>query len=347
MYKKVIGIWFMIFLSLDFTCYSMGIQNNQYLDSSMIRIEFLNDAFFNKDNKISSSWSIQWHSMTSRNWNDLKEVPGFVKKLGRDLPTLNSPTLYHRVSLGIGQLIQTPNDLSRKDLIKNDVPYAGIIGLLGSWYTYDNVDFRGLQVVLGVVGPLSLAEQTQKTVHRKNPRGWTHQLHTEPILNLNYMIKKKVFQVQGARDLALDLSVGGETGLGNLFTQASILSVMRFGFNMPQGFSYNPDPIGFGVNYDANLSPKEPNKPSIFFSIGARGSGFLRNLLFDGNTFRKSHRIDKKDFVLQLFGGINFIWGRLGFHFWLTVTTDDVDISNNYRGADNERFGTVIVEWSF
>lgn len=85
------------------------------------RFEFDNDVFFNKDNKISSGWSLQKHSAVAESWEVLQGVPGFVKRWGKRIPTLTKEDLVDRAGIAIGQVIQTPDDLSRSELIKDDV----------------------------------------------------------------------------------------------------------------------------------------------------------------------------------------------------------------------------------
>ncbi len=300
--------------------------------------------FFQKDNKISSSWNIDVYSKVGTSWGKFGKYGNKLDRLEECLGL--STDVFHRITLSLGQLIQTPDDLQRRDLIRNDVPYAAL--LLGSLnlYSFNRDQFNGLQLVVGVVGPLAIGEQTQKFVHRDDPKGWTHQLHSEPILNLNLLVKRKVWRLGDYNGFSSDLDAGIHAGVGNLFTQASVLTSIRFGYNIPAGFTYIPYPIGFSLNYNAEM-PRLSNKWSFYFNLGVSGSGFARNLLFDGNTFRQSHSVHGKDFVAQVFGGVHLLYGRFALRFYVMVTTDDVDVGSTYKGADNERFGTVVLEWSF
>lgn len=314
------------------------------IEYKTIGFEFLNDAFFKEDNKISSSWNIDIHSDLAHSWGEFGSYAHKLDELERYLgPTEN---LFHRITFSLGQVIQTPDDLKRRDLIKDDVPYAALMLGTVNLYSFNREKFNGVQLVMGVVGPLALGEQTQKLIHGEDPKGWTHQLHTEPILNLNFLIKRKVFSMGNSDGFSCDLDVGVHGGIGNLFTQSSVLSDFRFGYNLPCGFNYNPYPIGFSLNYNAE-KPTIKNKWSFYCTLGLSGSGFLRNLLFDGNTIRQSHSVEKKRFVAQIFGGIHLVTGRFALRFYGMVTTDDVDVGATYKGADNERFGIVVFEWSF
>jgi len=103
------------------------------VESATWRFEYDNDIIFNKDNKISCGWSLQKHSAVAGSWEILADVPGFVRYMGKAIPTLAAEGLVYRAGIAIGQVMQTPDDLSRSDLIKDDVPYAGVLTLQAIW----------------------------------------------------------------------------------------------------------------------------------------------------------------------------------------------------------------------
>jgi len=181
------------------------------VESETWRFEFDNDVFFNKDNKISSGLSLQNHSAVTGSWEALQGVPDFVRRWGKAIPTLTEERLICRAGIAMGQVIQTPDDLSRSDLIEDDVPYAGVLTLQATWYAFNDNEFRGLEITAGVAGPPSLAEQTQKTVHKligsPDPKGWDHQLDTEPVINFNYMRKHKIWRRGNPAGLSFDTAL--------------------------------------------------------------------------------------------------------------------------------------------
>ncbi len=80
-----------------------------------------------------------------------------------------------RYGFAVGQSMFTPEDLSRRDLIVDDRPYAGwlygtaglVIGPEGkkdkSSTGFDRLE--SIELTLGVVGPASQADDTQKFIH--------------------------------------------------------------------------------------------------------------------------------------------------------------------------------------
>jgi len=229
------------------------------VESETWRFEFDNDLFVGEDSQISSGWALQKHTAVAGSWEALENVPEFVRRWGQGIPTLTDEGLVYRAGIAIGQIIQTPQDLSRTDLIEDDVPYAGALTVQSTWYAFNDDEFRGFEITAGVVGPPSLAEQVQKAVHSlvgsDDPEGWDNQLKTEPVINLNYMRKRKILRQGDPAGLSFDATINGNVGLGNLFTQATAGLEMRLGRNMPGGFAYVPDPIGFSMHYLASLQP--------------------------------------------------------------------------------------------
>jgi len=328
-----------------------GTAGSPSVESATWRFEFDNDVFFNKDNKISSGWSLQKHSAVAVSWEALEAVPGFVRYWGKAIPTLTEDGLVYRAGIAIGQVIQTPEELSRSDLIEDDVPYAGALTLQATWYAFNDDEFRGFEITVGVVGPPSLAEQSQRTVHKligvTDPKGWDHQLKTEPVINLNYMRKQKIWRRGNPAGLSFDTAVNGTVALGNLFTQASAELEVRFGHNMPRGFVYVPDPIGMSMHYMATLKPANPRAASLYASLVLRGSAFAHNIFLDGNTFRDSHSVDKEPLVGMAVAGLHYERKSWGIHFSIMESSDDVDTSKAPAAEGRERLGSIDIEWRF
>jgi hypothetical protein len=315
------------------------------------RVEFANDFFFKKDNQISSSWSLQKHSAVAGNWEISEDVPEFVKRWGRKIPTLAEEGLVCRAGIAIDQVIQTPNDGSRSDLIKDDVPYVGALTMHATWYAFNDNEFRGFEITAGVVGPASLAEQTQNTVHKligqNNSKGWDNQLDTEPVINLNYMRKQKVWRLGNPVGLSFDTAINGNVGLGNMFTLASAALEMRFGHNMPGGFVYVPDLLGSSMHYMASLKPANPQAASFYASLVLNGSAFAHNIFLDGNTFGDSHSVDKEPLVGLAVVGLHYERTNWGIHCRIMASTDDVDTSRAPAAEGHERLGIIDIEWHF
>ena len=112
-----------------------------------------------------------------------------------------------------GQSMYTPEDKTRTDLIADDRPYAGLLYLGLAWNrrthpeaaSYEMLDVR--ELTLGVIGPWSLAEQSQDLVHRvrgiERFRGWDNQLRNEPAFQMAMERKFKPY-MEGCRPAGME-----------------------------------------------------------------------------------------------------------------------------------------------
>ena len=143
-----------------------------------------------------------------------------------------------------GQSMYTPEDKARTDLISDDRPYAGLLYLGLAWNrrvhpqaaSYEMLDVR--ELTLGVIGPWSLAEQSQDLVHRVRGidrfRGWDNQLRNEPAFQMAMERKFKSY-TEGAVRPGWSSDVIGSYALriGNIETAASTGVELRAGWNSP------------------------------------------------------------------------------------------------------------------
>lgn len=217
----------------------------------------------------------------------------------------------------IGQGLFTPKDFTRRDVIPNDRPYAGIL-LASFGYNARNGDhLRTTQLQLGIVGPWALGKQTQDAVHDvlgdEKFEGWDNQLHNEPLIGLVHERMRR-----WPRDATLNASGWGWDAIthwggtvGNRATYANLGGEVRFGWKLPDDFGSTPiRPAG------ENTAPSHGGRPSGWsghFFITADGRWVLRDITLDGNTFRDSHSVDKRPFVADLGYGIAVMYGRWKF----------------------------------
>ncbi len=328
-----------------------AVHADEPLQPALLRFSFNNDLFFQKDNKISAGWALQMHTEAQRQWDDLPLLPEFVADWASVRSLLSSDRLYKRAGFSLGQIIQTPEDLSRKSFNPDDVPYAGVLALQMSVYAYNDRIFHGAELLAGLVGPVAMGEQTQYLVHRllnnELPQGWQHQLSTELLFNVNMMHKYKALRWSAPSGNGADLALNMNAGIGNLFTQLSLSLEMRFGNNMPGGFVNAADPVGFSVNHKASLKPARPSESALYASLILRSSYLERNLFLDGTSFRQSVRVDKQPRVDQWVLGLHYERAEWGLHLTFLKSTDDIDTSQLQSAHGNEEIGTIEFEWRY
>jgi len=188
-------------------------------------IEFDNDKLMHTDRHFTHGSRVFWLS-------EPDETPDWARNLADALPLIDGPGSL-QMGASLGQNMYTPEDTSNADVIPNDRPYAGwLYGGVALARTHDG-NRRAWELDLGVVGPLSMARQTQILVHRtidvSIPRGWANQLRNEPGIVLLYeeMWQHMLpFDVGGAK-FALTPHIAGS--LGNIYTYAAAGGALRFG----------------------------------------------------------------------------------------------------------------------
>jgi hypothetical protein len=240
-----------------------------------------------------------------------------------DRMSLQSDTLSRRaISVSFGQNIYTPYEIEREDLIEDDRPYAGISYFTMALHRKRDQTMDTFELLLGIVGPTSLAAEVQRFVHSlyrgTRPRGWHHQLKDEIVFNFCFDKKWRIFRSGEEKKIGYDLigHVGGS--LGTLMTAAATGWQFRFGSNLPRDFgTFLLRPGGeSGALFNEQANHRADAKRSgVHGYIYMVGHAVYRNIFLDGNTFSDSHRVDKYPFVGDIVLGFVISQKRFKFSY--------------------------------
>jgi lipid A 3-O-deacylase len=307
-------------------------------------------AFDNKDRYYTHGTKLSWISQDLSNYREMAALPLWMHRLIERMPFVNDPGEQRSVSVSFGQNIYTPEEKERSDLIIDDRPYAGITYLGFGLHSKSERQMDTLEFDLGIVGRHSYAEDVQKEVHSwtdsADPKGWSHQLHDEPILNLYFERKWKAFNTGSLGGLGFDCIPHMGVAVGNAYTGVNLGGQVRFGWKVPNDFgTYLIRP---GSDSNAPVDDADPRLFRPFHRFGVHlffavdGSAVARNILLDGNTFRDSHSVDKKPFVVDLIGGIGMIVHRFKITYSYVHRTKEFDTQK-----DEQNFGAISVSFTF
>ncbi len=237
---------------------------------------------------------------------------------------LNMNVVASRISLG--QYIYTPVDISIPELMENDRPYAGLLYMDNTSYFKSKNKIRSFSTLIGVVGDASLAEDSQKIVHKTlgatKPMGWDNQLDNEIVLNVGYVERYRLYA-----NNYMDGSIYYGGSLGNLNTQVLIGGIIRAGF-------------GGKTSYDIITFEPYPKYNSEWYNFnlfaGIEQRVVIHNILLDGNTFSDSHSVDKKCFVNEFIYGASYKYSN-----WKIIYSNHVRSKEFDGQEENFAFGTL------
>jgi hypothetical protein len=242
----------------------------------------------------------------------------------------------------LGQTMFTASNTQIANPPPDERPYAGwlygaIVLGVETGLTLDRVS-----LAVGVVGPASFAEQTQKFIHdlrrTDKPLGWDTQLRNEPGVVLMRQRSWRSVARHGVGGLELDLTPHAGAAVGNVFTYADAGLTVRVGTHLPN--DYGPPRIQPGVPGSGLYIPG--NELSWYLFAGGEARAVARNIFLDGNTFRDSRSVDKKPFVGDFQFGIVVAYRSVRLSYTHVLRSREFDTQ---RASDE--FGAVSISVSF
>ncbi len=269
------------------------------------------------------------------------DIPGWLYVAARSVPLFAAEGRL-RTSYTIGQNMYTPDDTSRTDLIVNDRPYAGwLYGGVGM--TSDNGQILdNLELDIGVVGPASFAEDTQRAWHKligaDRPAGWDNQLRNEPAFVLFYERKWRAMYAFDVAGLAVDATPHAGLALGTVYTHGASGLTLRFGQDLPS--DYGPPRIRPSLPGSGFFVPTR--QISWYLFAGIEGRAVARNIFLDGNTFTDSHNVDKEPLVGDFQAGIAVTFGDARLSYTYVFRTKEFDNQDQ-----PDQFGSVNLSLRF
>ena len=286
-------------------------------EKGTLTVLFENDIFYNSDHDYTNGVLIGYTTAP-------QDTPDWAVRLARTLPFFAQEGEV-RTRYALGQDIFTPHNLHLVNPPLTDRPYAGF--LYGAFGLADESGSEGdvisnldqLQVSLGIIGPASLAEDTQKFVHRiingTDPQGWSTQLRDEPGLVIQYerAVKFSLLTSYEGPGIGFDVVPHYGAAIGNVYDYVNAGAMARVGFNLPK--DYGPLRIDPSLPGSGFYEPRGDSAIGAYIFAGVDGRAIARNLFLDGNSFQDSRSVSKMNLVgdINLGAAITFRAFQLSF----------------------------------
>ncbi len=274
-------------------------------------------------------------------WIPAGEAPRWAEAVADFLPIFPEERDVH-VTWSLGQSMFTPENISISPPLPDDRPYAGWLHGTATLVSVSEAHVDALELALGVVGPASLAAETQKLVHEiigsQDPKGWEFQLENEPGVVLSYERRFVGLPQWQLGPVQVDAVPYAGGALGNIITQAYAGGVVRLGQNMPGDFG--PPRIRLGA---PNIDLFEPSAGfGWYLFFGTEGRAVARNIFLDGNTFRDSPGVDRKPLVGDLAAGAAITYNGLRLSYTHVMRSEEFDGQD-----DPDSFGSISLSIEF
>lgn len=309
-----------------------------------VYLTFDNDVIAGSDDGYTNGFQLGYVSPARRSFGDGPLPTGFGRWLD-GVPPFSDAGRQRFLAYSLAQRMFTPQDIARTEAIEDDLPYTGLLVLSGTVAAQSDIHLDAVTLTVGVTGEASLAEPTQRVIHRAlgsdEPRGWRHQIDSEPVVNLLYEHRWRLWD----RDLGStngDLIVSGSGAAGNLMTMATGGIGMRWGHHVPDDFFLPPPFFGEetvgALPYDA----RRAGTLAVYLAASVDAAAFANLLYLDGNTFCDSHAVDHDHWYLRGHLGVHVHTGPLALAISLVHATLPWDRPD---GARWETYGRISLGW--
>ena len=212
----------------------------------------------------------------------------------------------------IGQNMYAPADLTKKEHIPGDRPYAGLLyGGIGReiYPTEDSPFTHYAEFDFGMIGPSAHCKETQKFIHKilgcKDPKGWDNQLHDEFVVNAQWWSK---YNWKFCEYAALVPRFGVFAG--------TVQDAVEAGFDLKVGYNLKND-VGNQILFSDTRKDDPLKNLSVWGFVGCDERFYLYNHILEGSMFNHKDRdlkVDIERFVFEWRCGVALKYKRF-FNF--------------------------------
>jgi len=289
-----------------------------------------NDIFLGNDNGYTNGVYFSW--LKVRTENQLQKPNWTTSPLNWSLALEGSNTSLQAYTFG--QTMVTPEDIRLENPPINDIPYSGSLLLHSTFIAVHDSYADAVGTAIGLVGPSSGAESTQKWVHKTigadEPKGWDTQLGDELIFQLS---RARLWRTWHSEDDRSDFLTLADAGVGTLGSYLAGGMILRYGRDLHDTFE---TPLLINTR---TTNPAAVDDGWYAFA-GARIEYTFNSIYADGNTFKNSRSVDYDRAQIGLMVGLALSFKQLS----VTLAVYESNIMDSLT-SDLTRFGTLTLGW--
>jgi hypothetical protein len=243
--------------------------------------------FLSSDDKYSSGTDITWmgkeFSQTEKesfNYHYVSAISSVISLL----PFVDLHNKKRNASISLEQIIITPDDIKSTEPIYTDIPYTGVLNGNFSLYLWEDSMFQEFRFSIGVVGPLSGAQQAQSVIHKlignSVPKGWDNQLGDKLLFGVDYLQGFRNYEHQFFNATSLEWFNNYSINLGNSYLGAGVSTIVRYGHNVPRNFITTDSLLDSSRSHQLNFSSRSKDfgwSVSLGFSLDVLGYSYINS----------------------------------------------------------------------
>jgi hypothetical protein len=262
---------------------------------------FENDLFVGEDNGYTNGFGLTFATGPFDEFTQ-DNTPSWLHRVIEPIYINTLPDKQRGIAHMFFQRMQTPDDIEQRELINDDLPYAGLLAWQGIFYAWDDHVADQLSLYIGVVGPASYAEKTQNIVHdvlgSDNPKGWDNQIGNEAVFKVEADRVWNIYRTDS--DLQYDVIGFSGAALGTMDSHIKSGIAIRLGKNLDTSFPT------FSLQTDRQVNPLAMTDAADFYLFaGVQLKYVFNDIMINGNTFKNSHSVPIKNTLNQFsFGGV-------------------------------------------
>jgi hypothetical protein len=320
-------------------------------DRWTLNLYFENDMVSETDQDYTNGVRVSWVSPDLENYIADPRLPPWIRQINRNLTFFHKSHrgLQRNIIVSLGQTMYTPKDREASQLIGDDRPYAGWLYSSFSFQSKNDVQLDTIEAQFGVIGPASLAQEAQNTIHDlrgfERFQGWDNQLGNELGVLFLWEHKRKFFKpIADSQTFSYDLIAHSGIAIGNVADYLNFGAEWRMGWLIPSDFGTSAvRPGGDNSAPDVTWDPRERGKAwgmHAFISTDVRL--VARDIFLDGNTFRDSHSVDKEPVVADASVGVSLI------RYGVKMSYAQVFRTRGFRGqGKTHSYGSLSISYTF